>query len=108
MGLLDTIFQGTSSKDLTIRIQAKKIVDLEDAVKTLTVDITDLKKRLTELADIISYISAAQQQMAHDMGIIYENVRAVGDVLADHSEEADDKYFSWRWGNPDDDDDLPN
>jgi hypothetical protein len=108
VGLLDTIFQGTSSKDSMIRSQAKKIIDLEDTVKTLTVDITDLKKRLTELADVVSYLSSAQQQLAHDMGIIYENVRAVGDVLADHSEEAEDKYFSWRWGLPDDDDDLPN
>jgi len=107
MGLLDTIFQGTSSKDSTIRSQAKKIVDLENTTKTLEVDVADLKKRLSELADVVSFMSTAQQQMALDMGTIYENVRAVGDVLAGHADESEDKYFSWRWGLPDDDD-LPN
>jgi len=108
MGLLDTIFQNTSSKSVTIRAQAKKIIELENTVQALTNNIDDLKKKISDLSDVVSYISTAQQQMALDMGTVYENVRAVGEVLAAHSDEAEDKYFSWRWGLPDDDDDLPN
>lgn len=108
MGLLDTLLYGTSSKDLTIRSQAKKITELENVVENLVGEVDNLKHRLQELSDVISYVTTVQQQMADDMGTIYENVRAVGEALHGHSVDAEDKYFSWRWGLPDDDDDLPN
>ena len=93
---------------MTIKAQAKKINELECTVQTLSSDIAELRKLVSQLNDVVQYVSATQQQLASDMGIIYENVQAVGEVLAGHSAADDEKYFSWRWNVGNDDDDLPN
>ena len=109
MGLLDSLFSGDTSQRATVRAQAKKIDELEDVVKDLSSEVKALQKKLEELTDVASYLSVSQQQLASDMGIIYENVKAIGDVLTSHAAaEEDEKYFSWRWNINDDDDDLPN
>lgn len=108
MGLLDSLISGGTSKSATIKAQTKKIHELEKTVQTLNNDVAELRRLVSHLNDVVQYVQTAQQQLASDMGIIYENVKAVGEILTDHSAADEEKYFSWRWNIGSDDDDLPN
>ena len=109
MGLLD-MFLPTSdvTSKKTILSQQKKIDELEEVVKLLTGEVQELQAKFQEATQLISYIANAQNQMSADMNVIYESVTAVSTILEANAQEADDKYFTWRWNIKDDDDDLPN
>ncbi len=108
MGLLDMFLTSDATLKKTILSQQKRIDELEEVVKLLTGELQELQVKFQEASQLISYIASAQQQMALDMNMIYESVTAVSTVLEANAQEADDKYFTWRWNIKDDDDDLPN
>jgi len=108
MGLLDMFLTSDATLKKTILTQQKRIDELEEVVKLLTGEVQELQVKFQEASQLISYIANAQQQMALDMNMIYESVTAVSTVLEANAQEADDKYFTWRWNIKDDDDDLPN
>jgi predicted nucleic acid-binding Zn-ribbon protein len=108
MGLLDMFLTSDATLKKTILTQQKRIDELEEVVKLLTGEVQELQVKFQEASQLISYIASAQQQMALDMNMIYESVTAVSTVLEANAQEADDKYFTWRWNIKDDDDDLPN
>jgi peptidoglycan hydrolase CwlO-like protein len=109
MGLLDFLLTDNSvAVKKVLSTQQAKIVELEDTIKRLTDEVHEFKEKFSELANLVSYIAQAQQQMASDMSIIYENIQAVAEALKIEAQDSDDKYFTWRWNHDDDDDDLPN
>ena len=109
MGLLDMFLSAEpAASRKTIIAQQEKIDELEEVVKLLSSELEDIQAKFQEATQLISYIAAAQQQMALDMNTIYESVTAVSTILEANAQESDEKYFTWRWNIADDDDDLPN
>lgn len=105
MGLFDAF---KSADEKKIIAQQKRIEELEEAASRTYGELQELQQKFQEAAQLISYLAGAQQQMASDMQIIYENIQAVSSVLMAEDQASDDKYFTWRWNINDDDDDLPN